>query len=164
MFNKEGWEMFKEVTSSVQCPINPTNEPNVEYDKLEKYIKDSMDKSFKKKVISRKKCNDYLTKEETKVYRVLREYMKSGKIQRKVASEYINIIKKLNLDRVGQVRCQKVNNAISELTVEGEFAQNAFWKIKKKFPKNSCLSTIVVPVGSRFKLLYKKVSQIQICF
>ena len=70
--------------------------------------------------------------------------MKLGKLQRRVALEYINEIKKLNLDRVGQIRCQKVKDAINELTQDGDFSQNAFWKIRKKLNLKGETGTSIV--------------------
>ena len=64
IFNQQGWQSFKDTTSTVPCNINSANEPNIEYDKLEKYIKDSMDKCFKKRKARRKMLKDNLPKSE----------------------------------------------------------------------------------------------------
>ena len=144
IFNDAGWDKFNQVTSSIPCLIRESNETNVAYEKLETYIKYALDCSFKKRVNRDKKSETFSSKDEKQVYSILRMYMKLGKVQRKVAGYYINDIKKCNLARVSEVRCQKVKDALTELTYNENFSQCAFWKIKKKLNLKTEVGTSVV--------------------
>ena len=143
LLNDDGWKKFFEITNKVPCKVNLNGDSNEEYNKLEKYIKDTMDCSFKKS--ARKKVKVMSAgKEENSIVKILRKFMKQGKLQRKVASVYVNMIKENNLNIAGQRRIEKVKNVLQELSHNDKLSPNAFWKLKKSLDLKTEVGTSIV--------------------
>ena len=70
--------------------------------------------------------------------------MKLGKLQREVASIYINMIKENNVIAATKRRVEKVNTAIQELTQNDKLSHNAFWKLKKTLHLNTKVGNSVI--------------------
>ena len=94
-FNEDGWKNFSKITSDTSPNIDPNSEVCEQYTKLQKYIEQAMASCFRKR--NKKKENKNSSKEEGDVYKVLRKYMKLGKVQRKVALIYLEKLKKSKL-------------------------------------------------------------------
>ena len=83
-------------------------------------------------------------KEENSIVKILRKFMKQGKLQRKVASVYVNMIKENNLNIAGQRRIEKVKNVLQELSHNDKLSPNAFWKLKKSLDLKTEVGTSIV--------------------
>ena len=146
ILNDIGWKKFFHITSTIPCSINQGSDSNREYNKLEKYIKEAMDSSFKKRTARKGKVVSR-NKEDTAVVNVLHKFMKLGKLQRKVAGVYVNIIKENNLNSAGKIRAEKVEIALKELSHDNKLSHNAFWKLKKSLNLKTEVGTSVVLPG-----------------
>ena len=144
IFNDEGWKKFKDITSEVPVGIDSNNVSQEEYNKLLQYIKSAMNSSFKTKSNKVKKVQDEMQKEEKSSYKVLRKYMKLGKVQRKVATEYLNMIKEEHMKSIERKRAEKVSYAVQELSQNDKFSQSAFWKLKKSLKLRTEVGTSVL--------------------
>ena len=103
-----------------------------------------MNSSFKTKSNKVKKVQDEMQKEEKSSYKVLRKYMKLGKVQRKVATEYLNMIKEEHMKSIERKRAEKVSYAVQELSQNDKFSQSAFWKLKKSLKLRTEVGTSVL--------------------
>ncbi len=93
---------------------------------------------FTKKTI---KCNkrddDELTQKHLKGVRsLLLPIAKSGKVQRAVVQEYVNILVEKESIAEANLRAKRLQKAMTELTEEEKFSPSGFWKMKQAAKKN----------------------------
>ena len=144
IFSEEGWKKFNELTSLNPCQISEWKDSNDEYTSLEKYIKNTLDRCFKRRSAPQKNSLVHTSAEERRNYKVIRQFKKLGKVQRKVANIYIKIIKENNLNRAGEIRSEKVRKSLEQLSRDDRLSPNAFWKLKKNLNLNTEVGTSVI--------------------
>ena len=144
MLNEDGWKKFTELTEESTCEICPVSDSNDEYNKFEKYILSVMNSCFKRRKTNRKNRWEHQSKDERRIYKILRSYMKQGKIQRKVARVYVDIIKENNLKIASEKRLDKVNSTLSRLTMNDKLSHSGFWKLRRSINLKNEVGTSVV--------------------
>ena len=65
------------------------------------------------------------------IFKMLAKFGARGKIQRRVAAQYKNIIINLNGKEVRRERARRLKDTISSLTISGRFSRQQFWKVRK---------------------------------
>ena len=141
-FNEDGWKNFSKITSDTSPNIDPNSEVCEQYTKLQKYIEQAMASCFRKR--NKKKENKNSSKEEGDVYKVLRKYMKLGKVQRKVALIYLEKLKEVDRKKVTAKNAEKVQTALVDLSQNDKLSQSAFWKLRKSLNLKTEVGTSVV--------------------
>ena len=141
-FNEDGWKNFSKITSDTSPNIDPNSEVCEQYTKLQKYIEQAMASCFRKR--NKKKENKNSSKEEGDVHKVLRKYMKLGKVQRKVALIYLEKLKEVDRKKVTAKNAEKVQTALVDLSQNDKLSQSAFWKLRKSLNLKTEVGTSVV--------------------
>ena len=131
----EGLHKFEQLTNREVSPL-----PNT-YQELERYIDSSMDNCFKrrKQLNTKKHSNqDHIQdKAHNETMKELKSLLNKGKVERKVAMEYISIIRKENLKAIQESRAERVSNILISIQNEnGDFSPDKFWKLKKTITSN----------------------------
>ena len=142
-FSEEGWKNYYKITSENPPDSGPSGDVSKEYTKVEEYITQAMKYSFKKPK-KKKNISPGSLKEESKVYKILRKRMKLGKVQRKVASLYIDKLKENQKKTVNAKYAQKVKNTLLNLSQNDKLSHSAFWKLRKSLNLKSEVGTSIM--------------------
>lgn len=130
----EGMDEFQRLTEFT--PLNLTYEDSVQ--SFDKYMSTLMDSCFKKKKIVQKThpniINEHLINYKPLVVmvRVLVQHSKKGRIERKIAKDYISHIQELQNVMIQKKKSSKIAETMANLTDEhGHLTVDKFWKLKK---------------------------------
>ena len=146
-FNDECLMKIKELTSSeVFTRKNLTGDIQCDYDCFENSINQILSQTCRKQkkrpIDPRKVCDKFV-----RYILMLSKYGKRGRSQRNVVKKYRDMIIEMNSEEEGRVRREHLSTTIKELTVNGCFSPNEFWKVKKSVVrKTEQVSSIVDPV------------------
>ena len=76
-------------------------------------------------------------------YHKVTEFSKGGKVQRRVARQYIEAIINDNKEKVAERQKEKIHETLANLTVNNTFSPDKFWKLCKKVKKKGETGTSV---------------------
>lgn len=120
-----------------------------DYDEFEEYTRNKMNLCFQKskggkKPVTKRINNNYQCAIESLV-----QIYNQGKVQRNVARKYIDIILKINQDKLLDYHFRSFSERISQLTVGGKLSMESFWKLKNLHCKKggNVLSSVVAENG-----------------
>ena len=135
---KIGWKLSPDgLHKFYELSSNNSTIPN-NYTELEQLISHTMDSCFKRKT-SQKKTNPHhsIHNATLKVLlnSIFKPLLKAGRVEKQIAQEYISYLQKINLTQTQSDRANRVNQALSNLTVDSRFSVKNFHKLRK------CIST-----------------------
>ena len=111
------------------------------YDFFEQDMMKIMDDCFRvrKNSIKQKTPNTFIPP----AYHIVTKFGKKGKVQRRVARQYIETILEQNKQIVAERQKEKIQNTLENLTVNNTFSPNSFWNLCKKAKKKGETGTSV---------------------
>ena len=115
----------------VYKPPTLSKNPQENYDLLEMESNRLMQSSYKKVKKRKKQGPKHVAEKYLGILNTIREFGSKGKTQRVVAKKYKDMIIELNLQEVRKHRSQNMSNAVKNMTINGKFSSNDFWKAKR---------------------------------
>ena len=132
--SKEGLERLNKITNNDFITEIVGDSIQGKYNRFEKEIHDVMNKCFKK-VKGRKEPR--LKKKFFELYKNIMSFSRKGKAQRNVGKMYIQEILKANTETTAEIRKEKVQNTLMNITINNTFSPDGFWKLCKKSRKQT---------------------------
>ena len=130
IITQDGLDKFRQLTESPFFQVEEGLGVDFVYAKCMNKLKETMGKCFREKEV--KSNNDtYYESNVGKVVKQLRKYGKKGKAQRTISNSYIEMIKQIQAETVHQQNILKLQEAYQNLTENGKFSSNCFWKMCK---------------------------------
>ena len=130
IINQQGLEKFRELTDPPFFQVEESEGVDVIYAKYTNKLKETMGKCFKEKEI-KNNCELILENKIQKVVKQLKKYGKEGKAQRTTSNSYIERIKEIQAEKVHKENIEKLQEAYQNLSENGKFSSNLFWKMCK---------------------------------
>lgn len=137
---KEGLEKFNQLTNdSFDVGVLDGNVQE-KYNNLENKLKEVMDECFK---VRKKYKPNSVQKEYLPMYSKITRFARGGKVQRRTAKQYIQLILKANTEKVAETQKAKILTTVNNLTVNNTFSPNRFWDLCKKARKSDDVGTSI---------------------
>ena len=157
VLTEEGLKKFEEITAEDIGPMAMVDgDP---YLRWTLKVEEIMHLCFKKKTISgRKQMKDKLHAEQSKVNKmkeILSKISQKGKIQRKIAKEYIKRIICIEARKIETNKAKNLKETILHLTENDALSSNAFWKLKKSASRSQRTNHMSVRVQSDSRITTK---------
>ena len=114
------------------------------YDSFEQKIKMVLDECFKRIVEKKSKPGPILNKKFHNIVKCINTFAKKGKAQRKVATTYLQKLVEIDIEQITKNRAENLKKVVSEMTIDGQFNAEKYWKMRKSHNKKhqTCSSVI----------------------
>ena len=130
-----GWRLSMDGLVKFRNITKIDNIPQDNYDSLEDYIKSKMNSCFQPKKPPKTTNPNHIIQHKPfrKVFfHILKPLLSAGRLEKRIAREYITIIQKLQVERVQNSRANRINEVLVNIQNEnGHFSAQKFWKMKK---------------------------------
>ena len=139
-----GWKINQNGINKMSKMINVekrTECKNMNYNEFEKFLHEMMNECFyKRKNLT--KNNNRINRNLIVRYKTVAKLATKGKIQRKIAHKYRDMILEESMKTTSKMRTDKIKKVLMSLTEEQKFSVNGFWKLKKssQYNKQMCSS------------------------
>ena len=133
----EGLKKLGEITSGKQFNHVLT------YTQFMEKVESIMNQCFRKKRIFKKK-NDEMTKDFVGIYKEIVKFATKGKIERKVANQYREIVRNENLKVVSKRKAIKVKKILTTLTDEDKCSTLGWWKMCNSMFRNKFICSSII--------------------
>ena len=115
------------IETTQKSMLNSTQE---KYDWIEEMLRNVMDSCFKR-VGEKKKTREKFSPTLVKISENINKLAKRGKTERKIAQLYRKKLVKINEESVAERKAEALEKIIQQVTVDGNFNSQGFWKLRK---------------------------------
>ncbi len=150
--NEEGLEALEEAVSKEMekrnsPPRMETSETSAQdnYDSFETLLDSVMDHCFERSNTRKKGTQaDKVSSKYVEISKRINKLSRRGKVQREVARKYRDKIMKLNEEVVAEIKTEIMAKIIEQMTREGKFSAEGFWKLRKAMRMKTQMCTSVI--------------------
>ena len=115
------------IETTQKSMLNSTQE---KYEWIEEMLRNVMDSCFKR-VGEKKKTREKFSPTLVKISENINKLAKRGKTERKIAQLYRKKLVKINEESVAERKAEALEKIIQQVTVDGNFNSQGFWKLRK---------------------------------
>ncbi len=141
-FSEEGYRSYKNISRQPMEIVFDTDVTRT-YSNWKTKFEELLHSCFTKKTIKTGVKNEERSNKKNRcVRKILSELSKKGKLQRKIALQYLLRVIEIETRQLAQIKTMRLKQTMSILTEEEKFSPNGYWRMKQAADKNLKNDTI----------------------